>query len=648
MRLCLAALAATALMAQEAAPTPVPAADEPAVTGSVDFGYQGRTGVGGSFDSYRSVVNLGSGPRLFGVDLTIQNRNPARRWFDRIDIRANDWGGDPYNTARVDATRRGWYNFSFDYRNIAYFNALPSYADPTIGRGLFLDQRSFDTHRRMANVELELLPGKWIVPYLAYSRDSGFGNGITDFVSDANEYPVANHLRDKTDNFRGGVRLELKRLHVTLEQGGTTFKDDQQAFTSDQNTGNLTTPFFGQQLDLTNLVQSYGIRGSSIYSKVLVSASPFSWLDITGQFLYSQPETSVNFFQANTGQFVDLSTLLFFNSQLDLLSAEAKQPHTTASIGFELRPMRRLRVIESLMTDRLHNASSALLTDQILQPPGATQISSFMGPLVWNYNQEQVDVIFDVSKHLTARGGYRYVWGDAQTQGGFLTEAATESGVMSRQVGLAGLTYRAGQRLSLNLDFEGASGDRAYFRTSLQNYRKARLRGRYQATNSLVVSAVFSILDNQNPAPTVNYDFRSQDASLSVLWTPQSSKRITFSGEYSRSTLRSDILYFVPQTLDTAQSFYRDNAHVGSALMDIVLPGLMGQQPGRLSVGGSFFTSSGSRPTRYYQPLAKLSWPMRKGVSWISEWRYYGFGEAFYTYESFRTHIISTGLRLSR
>jgi hypothetical protein len=35
-------------------------------------------------------------------------------------------------------------------------------------------------------------------------------------------------------------------------------------------------------------------------------------------------------------------------------------------------------------------------------------------------------------------------------------------------------------------------------------------------------------------------------------------------------------------------------------------------------------------------------------VSWISEWRYYGFGEAFYTYESFRTHIISTGLRLSR
>src|SRR4029077_10075348 len=152
---------------------------------------------------------------------------------------------------------------------------------------------------------------------------------------------VANSLRDKTDNFRGGVRMEWRRFHVTLEQGGTTFKDDQQAYTSDQNFGNRTNPLLGETLRLTDLVQAYGIRGSSIYSKVLVTASPASWIDVTGQFLYSRPQTTVNFSQSNTGQFADLSTLLFFNSQLDLLSAEAKQPHTTASIGFEMRPMRR-------------------------------------------------------------------------------------------------------------------------------------------------------------------------------------------------------------------------------------------------------------------------------------------------------------------
>ena len=42
---------------------------------------------------------------------------------------------------------------------------------------------------------------------------------------------------DKTDNYRGGVRLEFNRFHVTLEQGGTTLRDDQQAYDS----GRLTT-----------------------------------------------------------------------------------------------------------------------------------------------------------------------------------------------------------------------------------------------------------------------------------------------------------------------------------------------------------------------------------------------------------------------
>jgi hypothetical protein len=68
----------------------------------------------------------------------------------------------------------------------------------------------------------------------------------------------------------------------------------------------------------------------------------------------------------------------------------------------------------------------------------------------------------------------------------------------------------------------------------------------------------------------------------------------------------------------------------------------------KVSFGGSMFISSGSRPSSYYQPLARLSIPVMKHISWNSEWRYYGFGEAFYLYEGFRAHIFTTGLRLER
>ena len=87
---------------------------------------------------------------------------------------------------------------------------------------------------------------------------------------------------DKTDNYRGGVRLEFNRFHVTLEQGGTTLRDDQQAYDSTLNPGNNRKPYFGQTLDLTGLAQAYGIRGDSIYTKGLFTASPVSWVDCLG------------------------------------------------------------------------------------------------------------------------------------------------------------------------------------------------------------------------------------------------------------------------------------------------------------------------------------------------------------------------------
>ena len=117
--------------------------------------------------------------------------------------------------------------------------------------------------------------------------------------------------------------------------------------------------------------------------------------------------------------------------------------------------------------------------------------------------------------------------------------------------------------------------------------------------------------------------------------------------DYTRSTLRSDITYFVPQILQRDRSFYRDNGHSVGLLIDCVLPGYRGLVP-KLSAGGSLLRSSGSRPTAYYQPLVRTSFPVTSKVAWVSEWKYHGFGEAFYTYEAFRTHLIETGIRFTR
>jgi hypothetical protein len=634
------AQAAAPAKAEEKAASPAPSTEQ-WLTGYLDVGNRWLTDIHGNFPEYRSVVNLGEGLKLNAIDISLID--PKKRLFDRIDASAFSWGGDPYNTARIYARKQSVYDLRFDYRNISYFDAVPTYADP-IAPGF--NEQSFDTRRRTMTIGLDLRPGKRITPYLEYERNSGYGHGIQEWVQSASdEFPVATLLRDSTNNYRGGVRFEFKRFHITLEQGGTTFKDDDQAGFSGTNFGDTTTPLLGQgqgQVQfLSNLQQVYGIRGTSVYSKGLLTAHPFSWIDIYGQFLFSEPKTTVNFNEAAVGNFVNFNNLQFYSTQQSIGTGAANQPHTTANAGFELRPFKRLRIVESWMTDRFHDAGSLLFVQTggppPLVPPNPIQVV--------NYNQQQVDVMYDVFSKLTLRGGYRYVWGDATVLATPLSQSgAYEQGQLKRHVALAGANLRWSQKLSFNADYEGSSSDNIYFRTSMNNYQKGRARAKYQFNSALTLQASFRVLDNQNPAPGIQYSFRSRDNSLSLFWTPKGGKRISVVGDYTRSTVRSRISY-LGNFLAPSISDYRDNAHTATGAINFTAPGPLAA---KLTVGGSMFLSNGSRNTNYYQPLAQVSLPIGKHVSWNTLWQYYGFREDFFLFEGFRTNLFMTGLRLVR
>ena len=627
--------------------SPVPSTAEPWLTGSLDVGYRWRTDVGGSFDTYRSVVNLGSGPKLLGADFTVLD--PKRRAFDRIDVRAYSWGDDPYGTFHLHAVKKKLYDFNADYRDFAYFNFLPSFADPLLVRGIILDQQSFDTRRRFTSLQLDLLPGNWLVPYFGYDRDAGSGTGIATFVTDANQFPVANSLSDTTNQYYGGLRFEWRRLHGLIEQGGTTFKDNESLNqASGVNYGDVNVPILGQTLFLNSVLAAYGIRADSIYSKAILAYNPLSWLDLYGQFLYSRPDSSANYQQAAAGNLLQ-NPIFFYNGQLFILGSEALMPHTTGSAGAEIRLPHKIRVTQSWLTDRLDNAGSAVSHNNVFGASGSQEnIALLTSQLSSSYNKVQTDVFWEVYSHLTLRAGYRYEWGDASQR--ILPPAGLASADdvdLRRNVVLGGFTFRPWQKLTITGEAEGAPDDQEYFRTSLHNYQTARALVRYQAAPGITVSGNFNLLNNQNPAPNVRGDYLARQASVSFLWSPHGGKRFDMLGSYTRTTLFSDILILQPQNLVPAQSIYRENAHTATLLANLNLPHLRGFEP-KITAGGSLFISSGSRPTRYYQPNATVWLPIRKNLKGFAEWRYYGFGEPFYTYEDFHAHTITLGVRVMR
>ena len=117
-------------------------------------------------------MDLGEGPKVLDVDFSILD--PKHRWFDRIDTRAANWGDDPYTTLSVTVRKSRVYDLVSNYRNLAYFNNLPSFANPLAPAGF--NEQSFDIRRRNTSATLDLRPGKRITPYLAFDRNSDHGH----------------------------------------------------------------------------------------------------------------------------------------------------------------------------------------------------------------------------------------------------------------------------------------------------------------------------------------------------------------------------------------------------------------------------------------------------------------------------------------
>ena len=95
------------------------------------------------------------------------------------------------------------------------------------------------------------------------------------------------------------------------------------------------------------------MRGDSIYTKALFTANPFSWLDFYGQFLYSQPETNVNYNQLDTGSLVLLSSLLFYTGEQELGFAAGEAAAHHRQLGLRVAPV-EARARARILDDRPH------------------------------------------------------------------------------------------------------------------------------------------------------------------------------------------------------------------------------------------------------------------------------------------------------
>ncbi len=203
-------------------------------------------GAEGNQQMYSTFVNLGTGPRILGQELSMQSRNHAGVLFDNLYVTSFGFGGDPENLARLRISKNKWYNLVglyrrdknyFDYNlfsNPLNLNAgVTTCGGPVNGPPTCVNQVTPSTSsslpwytnsphlqattRNMGDFMLTLLPESAISFRLGYARnnthgtiDTSFGTPFTTIMTENSGW--------RSDRYQFGADLKLlPRTTISLD-----------------------------------------------------------------------------------------------------------------------------------------------------------------------------------------------------------------------------------------------------------------------------------------------------------------------------------------------------------------------------------------------------------------------------------------------
>jgi len=204
---------------------------------SVEFG--GRVAdVNGNQQLYDTLVNLKSGPRLLGQELSMRSTNHMGGLFDNLYLSSFGFGGDPNDIGRLRLEKNKWYNFVGLYRRDENFFDFNLFANPLnlnqgIGAALQVNPGGFnptsmpwyansphlqDITRQMGDFNLTLFPQSAIRFRLGYARNNNAGRLDTTL-----EAPIRTLMTEydqwRSDRYQFGVDIRLmERTTLSFDQ----------------------------------------------------------------------------------------------------------------------------------------------------------------------------------------------------------------------------------------------------------------------------------------------------------------------------------------------------------------------------------------------------------------------------------------------
>jgi hypothetical protein len=345
----LATVAAVALLA---ASLPV-RAQPPAFSGGVTLGAR-NVDTGGAESKYREDINLDDGVRV--LDLDLRYRPPDGTGpIDRADLTANNLGGDPFETLRLDVRKYGAYALRLDRRRSTYFyddTILPAeLASITGSTGGDFHSFDFERVRETAALDITVSPATEVSLDLRRQRRTGDSTTTLDVQRD--EFELDRPIDESMNGLGIGVTQRWQRVSLIYEETREEFENTSELFLPGASSGQNTAD--PAELLFFALDQSYDYESRAHSLRVLVT--PSDRLDIGT--LWRREDLGLDLRASETAAGTDFTGLPFATNASGPTRVGRDSEVVGANVGWRLGS--RSRLIAAARSSELDQRGRSLL-----------------------------------------------------------------------------------------------------------------------------------------------------------------------------------------------------------------------------------------------------------------------------------------------
>ena len=671
---------------------------------SMEIGYR-VSDITGSQQMYDTLVNLRTGPRFLEQSLSMQSKTHEGLLFNNLFINSFGWGGDPDNglSARVDKDK--WYDFRANFRrdqtdfnyNLLANPLNPSTSNPNIP--VTSSPHSFGTRRRMSDFDLTLLPLSMIDFRIGYSRNNMTGTSYSS-VHEGTDALLYQPWNTTLNSYRFGADVKLMpRTVLSYDQFLDYYKGDTTwqlaPFAPALLPGAPGTVELGLPIDTANknpcainppaasLIDSTGtltntacngyfdynrsnrIRTSTPTERLSLHSTYFQRLEFAASYAYSSADMTAPLDELFNG-LIQRSSI---RQETVTGPGQATRISNVADFSTTLHLSEHFRFVDTFrfwgyrIPERFNSAETDwtctdTTTCSLLTPlSGTTQsVTNTVSQLSFNQNwtRNELDLVWDASKHFGGRIGFRY--GD-QVFFHVLDFATGDQDriVVHEYTPLLSLWAKPTTSLRLNFGWEHTNNDNAIVRIGPRKVDRYRIQGNYNPKPWAVLGASINLWEASNGNALIDYRGHNRNYGFTANLTPRDRLGFDFAYNYNDYAQNAFICFndsdtSLPVVANagscTANGYndsknplltygnYTSNTHYGMGSVMLKPHTRVTVQVGYsiTSVGGqtpqfNALQPFGSLQYNYYQPLANVAVDIGHNLTAKAGWNYYQYGE---------------------